>query len=77
MIKKKYGHLGERTRCRLCRERIKEVDYKYVELLEKYAARNGKIASRKRTGTCARHQRQIKDAVKRARFVGFLPYIST
>ncbi|HAK96737.1 MAG TPA: 30S ribosomal protein S18 [Planctomycetes bacterium] len=77
MGKKKYGHLGDRTRCRLCRERIREVDYKNVDLLEKCAARNGKIASRKRTGTCARHQRQIKEAVKRARFVGFMPYIST
>ena len=71
---KKYGHLVERTRCRLCRESVKDVDYKNVSFLEKYTARNGKIAARKRSGTCARHQRKLKKAIFRARFIGLMPY---
>ena len=74
---KKYGHLSDRTRCRFCRERIKTVDYKDVARLDKYCARNGKILARKRSGTCARHQRQVKIAVKRARFLGLMAYTST
>ena len=74
---KKYGHLTERTRCRFCRERIAQVDYKDLSKLDKCFARNGKIIPRKRAGTCARHQRQVKLAIKRARFLGLLAYTST
>lgn len=74
---KKYGHMGDRTRCRFCRERVIEVDYKDIGKLDKCFARNGKIVARKRSGTCARHQRQVKLAVKRARFLGLLPYTNT
>jgi small subunit ribosomal protein S18 len=74
---KKYGHMSERARCRFCREHLSVVDYKDLGRLEKICARNGKIAARKRSGTCARHQRQVKLAVKRARFLGFMAYIAT
>ena len=77
MGKTKYGPLTERARCRLCRETSEDVDYKNLDLLEKYVARNGKIVSRRRTGTCARHQRLLKSAIKHARFMGFMPYQSS
>ncbi len=73
---KKYGRLGERTRCRLCRQNMNTVDYKDIILLKKFTAKNGKIVSRKQSGTCAKHQRQVKKAVFRARYIGLLPYIS-
>jgi len=51
------------------------VDYKDVESLRKMLSLNGKIQSRKRTGACAFEQRMITDAIKRARFMGMLPYV--
>ena len=51
------------------------VDYKDVESLRKMLSINGKILSRKRTGASAAEQRMITDAIKRARFLGMLPYI--
>ena len=76
-MSKKYGHLSDRTRCRFCRERTIEVDYKEIAKLDKCFARNGKIVARKRSGNCALHQRQVKRAIKRARFLGLLAYTNT
>jgi small subunit ribosomal protein S18 len=66
-----------RTRCRFCREGIKTVDYKDVENLRRLLTATGKIFSRKRSGNCARHQRQVRRAVKLARFLGLLPYVGS
>jgi len=74
---KKYGHLSERERCRFCREKIGEVDYKDLGRLDRYCSRNGKIMARKRSGACAKHQRQVKLAIKRARFLGLLAYVAS
>ncbi len=60
-------------RCRFCRESIK-VDYKDAAQLGKLLSGEAKIYSRKRSGNCAVHQRQIEQAVKRARFMAILPY---
>ncbi len=60
-------------RCRFCREKQK-ADYKDVAQLSKLLAGEGKIYSRKRSGNCAFHQRQVEQAVKRARFLALLPY---
>ena len=53
------------------------VDYKDVESLKKMLSINGKILSRKRTGASAAEQRMITDAIKRARFLGMLPYVGS
>ena len=74
---KKYGHLAERTRCRFCRDKVELIDYKDIGRLDKFCFRNGKMLARKRSGNCARHQRQVKRAVKRARFLGLLAYTAT
>jgi small subunit ribosomal protein S18 len=52
------------------------VGYKDLNSLEKLVTGQGKMLSRKRSGTCARHQRQAKQAVKRARFLALLPYVA-
>jgi small subunit ribosomal protein S18 len=62
-------------RCRFCREEVAEVDYKDVDTLSKLLTSQAKIFSRKRSGNCARHQRSLKRAVKRARFLSLVPYI--
>jgi small subunit ribosomal protein S18 len=53
---------------------LKEIDWKDVALLKKFMTAQAKIASRKRTGTCAKHQRIIARAIKRARNFGLLPF---
>lgn len=66
----------EQTKCRFCRLGVGEVDYKDVQGLSKLTTAQGKLFSRKRSGNCAKHQRSARRAVKRARFLGLLPYTS-
>ncbi|QNM97716.1 MULTISPECIES: 30S ribosomal protein S18 [Chitinimonas] len=60
--------------CRFTAEGIKEVDYKDVNLLKDFISENGKIIPARITGTKARYQRQLSDAIKRARFLALMPY---
>ncbi len=60
--------------CALCRDQIEWVDYKDVPLLRKYMSDRGKIRSRRVTGNCAQHQREIARAIKTARELVLLPY---
>ena len=62
--------------CYFCREKIEEVDYKNVNQLRRYVSEKGKIRSRRITGACRRHQRQVALAVKRAREMALLPYVA-
>ncbi len=56
---------------------IKYIDYKDVELLKKFLTPNARIMGRKRTGLSAKMQRQLARAIKRARYMGLLPYIKS
>lgn len=60
--------------CRLCAEKIEYVDYKDVDLLKDFLSERGKIIGRRVTGTCAKHQRQLTKAIKRARMIALLPF---
>lgn len=60
--------------CRFTAEGIKHIDYKDLNLLKQYVSETGKIVPSRITGTSARYQRQLADAVKRARFLALLPY---
>lgn len=75
MGKKRYILPGDKSRCRFCKARVRAVDYKDANTLRKLLTGQGKIFSRKRSGNCAAHQRAVRVAVKRARFMGLLPYI--
>ncbi len=66
----------KRKVCQFCAEKIEKVDYKDVGRLRKFISERAKILPRRITGTCAAHQRQLTDAIKRARIVALLPYIS-
>lgn len=68
--------LKKSLNCPICKSQI-TVDYKDVVLLRRYLSERGKILGRIRTGVCARHQRQVTRAIKRARFVALLPYSQT
>lgn len=62
--------------CRFCTEKISHVDYKDLDRIGRYVTERGKILPSRLTGTCARHQRVLTRAIKRARFMALLPYVS-
>jgi small subunit ribosomal protein S18 len=67
---------GRRKSCHFCKDKIEEVDYKNINQLRRYMSERGKIRSRRMTGACRRHQRQIAVAIKRAREMALLPYVA-
>ena len=67
---------GRRKSCYFCKEKVEEVDYKNYNQLRRYISEKGKIRSRRITGACRRHQRQVAVAVKRAREMALLPYVA-
>ncbi len=71
---KKRGRRRKRV-CQFCAENVTEIDYKDVNRLKKYVSERGKILPRRVTGTCAKHQRKMTTAVKRARHTALLAYI--
>ena len=60
--------------CAFCVEQMDKIDYKQPELLMRYLTDQGKIRPRRQTGTCARHQRRLAVAIKRARHLALLPF---
>ncbi|MGI6072510.1 MAG: 30S ribosomal protein S18 [Lachnospiraceae bacterium] len=64
----------KRKTCAFCGENVPPADYKDVNTLKKYISERGKILPRRITGTCAKHQRAVTTAVKRARHIALLPY---
>jgi len=66
----------KKPRCYFCQNNIDPVDYKDVEVLKKFITPRGKILPARSTGTCSRHQRQLTTAIKRARMMALLPFVS-
>lgn len=60
--------------CQFCTDRNATIDYKQAEQLRRFISEDGKIRPRRQTGTCAKHQRELARAIKRARHVALLPY---
>ena len=60
--------------CAFCAEKATSIDYKDVEKLRKFIGERGKISPRRMTGVCAKHQRQLATAIKKARVMALLPY---
>ena len=73
---KKTFVFRRRKVCRLCADKISTVDYKDTRFLQQYLVERSKILPRRISGTCAKHQRIVQQAIKRARHVALLPYIS-
>ena len=63
------------NKCRFCRDKVQQIDYKDAMGLAKLTTAQGKIFSRKRSGNCAHHQRQVRRAIKRARIMALLPFV--
>ncbi|MBD0338694.1 MAG: 30S ribosomal protein S18 [Thermoleophilia bacterium] len=68
------GGAIRRRGCWFCKEGIEEIDYKNYSQLRRYMSEKGKIRSRRVTGACRKHQRQLAAAIKRAREMALLPY---
>ncbi len=62
--------------CNFCAEKTEMIDYKDAIKLRKYVSERSKILPRRITGTCAKHQRELTIAIKRARHIALIPYIS-
>ena len=60
--------------CLFCVEHIEDIDYKDIAKLRRFVTEKGKIIPRRRSGVCAKHQRSLAVAIKRARVMGLLPY---
>lgn len=60
--------------CQFCVDKVEAIDYKDTAKLRKYISERAKILPRRMTGTCAMHQRQLTEAIKRARHIAILPY---
>lgn len=61
--------------CFFCSQNLKSVDYENVEMLKRFVSSQAKIIDPRHTGVCAKHQRQVARAVKRARIMGLLPFV--
>lgn len=70
------GRRPRRKVCNFCVDKMDSIDYKDIPRLRKYLSERGKITPRRASGVCAKHQRQLAVAIKRARTMALLPYVS-
>lgn len=68
------GRKARKKVCGFCVDKVENIDYKDIARLRRYMSERGKILPRRVTGTCARHQRELTVAIKRARHLALLPY---
>lgn len=73
----KFAGLGRKRPCRFCTDKRLRLDYKDAKQVSLFINERGKIMARKYTGACAKHQRDITTAVKRARLLAIVPFTST
>lgn len=58
--------------CYLCQQNLKEIDFKDVQVLNRFISKTGRIKPRKKTGACSKHQRKLSQAIKRARYLALV-----
>ncbi len=75
-FKKPMRKPARRKVCNFCIEKAESIDYKDIAKLRKYLTESGKILPRRMTGVCARHQRELAVAIKRARQMALIPYVA-
>ena len=75
-MRRPRGCKPRRKVCAFCVDKVQHIDYKDVGRLRRFTSERGKILPRRMTGTCAKHQRQLSTAIKRARTIALMPYVS-
>ncbi len=73
-VKKTYKRMPRKKVCVFCQEKTEVIDYKDVNRLKKFVTEGGKMLPRRMSGTCAKHQRELAKAIKRARVAALLPF---
>jgi small subunit ribosomal protein S18 len=73
-VKRQKNRRPKKRVCTFCVDKVEHIDYKDVFKLRKYITERGKILPRRISGNCAKHQRQVTTAIKRARHIALLPY---
>ena len=74
-VKRPKRRFFKKRVCMFCTEKIEEIDYKDVARLSRFITERGKMSSRRGSGVCARHQRKLARAIKRARYIALLPFV--
>ena len=74
MDNKRRGGMRRKNVCQFCADKVESIDYKDAAKLRRFVSERGKIMPRRMTGTCAKHQRELATAIKRARVMALLPY---
>ena len=69
------GRKARKKVCGFCVDKVENIDYKDIARLRRYMSERGKILPRRVTGTCAKHQRELTTAIKRARHLSLMPYV--
>ena len=73
-VRKNFKKSSRKKVCVFCQEKVEAIDYKDVARLRKFITEGGKIVPRRMSGTCAKHQRELSKAIKRARVAALLPF---
>lgn len=73
-VRKNFKKSSRRKVCVFCQEKVEVIDYKDVNRLKKFVTESGKMLPRRMSGTCAKHQRELSKAIKRARVAALLPF---
>lgn len=73
-MRRDRGRRGRRKVCSFCVDKVEHIDYKVTNKLARFITERGKILPRRISGNCAKHQRQLTIAIKRARNIALLPY---
>ncbi|KYZ75919.1 30S ribosomal protein S18 [Anaerosporomusa subterranea] len=74
MVRREKGRRPKKKICSFCVDKVKDIDYKEIPKLRRYITERGKILPRRISGNCAKHQRQVTLAIKRARNIALLPF---
>ena len=72
--KPRMNRKPRRKVCQFCADKVESIDYKDAAKLRRFVSERGKIMPRRMSGNCAKHQRQLSEAIKRARAIALLPY---
>lgn len=72
--RKKFKRPSKKKVCIFCVDKVEAIDYKDVNKLKKFMTEKGKILPRRQTGVCSAHQRELTEAIKRARIMALLPF---
>ena len=73
-VRRPRGRKPRRKVCQFCVDKVANIDYKDLNRLRRFISERGKILPRRMSGNCAKHQRQLSEAIKRARAIALLPY---